>query len=128
MQLQFKSLNSRYSLLQDYSMSHHENADYEFVEETFLSYSNKVQAFLNNMLSQMIQIVVNLLLNNSTQSLILEDILSSVRLQAVEDLTSDAQMLMCCSCSSNLDDDFLKRIKIKESADYYSKFLQEHSK
>ena len=59
-------------------MSHHKNADYEIVEESFLHHD--IKKFMQ---SQIVQIVVNLIFNNNMHSMILESTLFSLRQQTV---------------------------------------------
>src|SRR5436190_1219920 len=103
-------------------MSHHKNADYEIVEKSLLHHSIK-----KSMQSQTAQIVVNLISDDNMHSMILEDILSLLRQQAVVNSSLNEQMLTLCSHFDDHDDDFLKRIRVKKSADYYDKSLHEHS-
>ena len=78
--------------------------------------------------SQIIQIVVNLIFNDNVHSMTLESTLSSLKQQAVVNSSSNKQILTLCSCFDNHDNDFLKRIKVKKSVNYYSKSFHEHSK
>ena len=103
-------------------MSHSENADYEIVEKSFLHHS--IKKFMQ---SQIIQIIVNLIFDNNVHSIILESILFLLKQQAVVNSLSNKQILILCSHFDNHNDNFLKKIRIKKSADYYSKFLCEHN-
>ena len=60
--------------------------------------------------------------------MILENTLSLLRQQVVVNSLLNEQMLTLCSHFNNYDDDFLKKIRIKKSVNYYNKFLHEHSK
>ena len=104
-------------------MSHHENADYEIVEKSSLHYDTE-----KSTQSQIIQIVVNLIFDNNVHSMILKSILFSSEQQAVINSLSNKQTLTLHSHFNDHDDNFLKRIRIKKSADYYSKSLHEHNK
>ena len=104
-------------------MSHHKNADYEIVRKSFLHHNIE-----KSMQLQIIQIVVNLISNNNMHLMILENILSLLRQQTVVNSLSNKQILILYSCFDDHDDDFLKRIRVKKSADYYSKFFYEHNK
>ena len=103
-------------------MSHHENADYEIVEKSFLHHSTE-----ESTQSQIVQIVVNLIFNDNMHSMILESTLFLLRQQAVVNFLLNEQILILHSCFDNYDDDFSKRIKIKKFINYYSKFLCEHN-
>ena len=103
-------------------MSHHENIDYKIVRESSLHHSIK-----KSMQSQTVQIVVNLISDDNMHSMILEDILSLLKQQAVVNFLLNEQILILHSCFDNYDDDFSKRIKIKKFINYYSKFLCEHN-
>ena len=104
-------------------MSHHENADYEIVEKNLLHHDIKKSIQL-----QTVQIVVNLIFDDNMHLMILESILSLLKQQAVVNSLSNEQTLTLCSCFDNYDNNFSKKIRVKKSADYYSKFLHEHSK
>ena len=80
-----------------------------------------------SMQSQTAQIVVNLISDDNVHLMILENTLFLLKQQAVVNFLSNEQMLMLCSCFDNHDDDFLKRIRVKKSADYYDKFLCKHN-
>src|SRR5204863_6145884 len=104
-------------------MSHHKNADYEIVEKNSLHHSIK-----KSTQSQTVQIVMNLIFNDNVHSMILESTLFSLRQQAVVNSSSNKQTLILCSHFDNHDDDFSKKIKIKEFINYYSKFFHKHNK
>ena len=104
-------------------MSHSENTDYEIMRESFLHHSIK-----KSTQSQTAQIIVNLISDDNMHSMTLEDILLLLKQQAVVNSLSNEQMLTLYSHFNNHDDDFLKRIRVKKSADYYSKFLHEYNK
>src|SRR5438034_10716310 len=104
-------------------MSHYKNADYEIVEKNSLHYDTEESIQL-----QIAQIVVNLISDDNMHSMILESTLSLLKQQAVVNSLSNEQILTLCSCFDDHDDDFLKKIKVKKSADYYDKFLCEHNK
>src|SRR5437667_4947356 len=104
-------------------MSHHKNADYEIVEKNFLHHN--IKKFMQ---SQTAQIIMNLIFNDNMHLMILESILSLLKQQAVVNSLLNKQTLTLCSCFDDHDNDFLKKIRIKKSADYYSKFLCEHNK
>ena|SRR5436190_21134671 len=103
-------------------MSHSENTDYEIVKKSFLHHNIK-----KSMQSQTAQIVVNLIFNDNVHLMILESTLFSLKQQAVVNSSSNKQMLILCSCFNNYDDDFLKKIRVKKSANYYNKFFYEHN-
>ena len=104
-------------------MSHHENADYEIVKESLLHHDIE-----ESMQSQTVQIIMNLIFNDNMHLMILENTLFSLKQQVVVNSLSNEQMLTLYSHFNNHDDDFLKRIRVKKSADYYSKFLHEYNK
>ena len=103
-------------------MSHHENADYEIVRESFLHHSIK-----KSMQSQIVQIVMNLIFDDNMHSMILESTLSLLKQQAVVNSLSNKQTLTLCSCFNNHDNYFSKKIKIKKFINYYNKFFHEYS-
>ena len=103
-------------------MSHHKNANYEIIRKSFLHHNTE-----EFMQSQTAQIIMNLISDDNAHSMILESMLSSLKQQAVINLLSNKQMLTLCSHLDNLNNDFSKKIRIKKSADYYSKSLCEHS-
>src|SRR5438034_9292371 len=103
-------------------MSHHKNADYEIVEKSLLHYDIK-----KSMQSQIAQIVMNLIFNDNMHSMTLESILSLLRQQTVVNSLLNKQTLILYSCFDDHDNDFLKKIRIKKSADYYDKFFHEHN-
>src|SRR5436190_18658927 len=104
-------------------MSHSENTDYEIVRESFLHHS--IKKFIQ---SQIIQIIMNLISDDNMHSMILESTLFSLKQQAVVNSLSNKQTLMLCSHFDNHNDDFSKKIKIKEFINYYSKFFHKHNK
>ena len=104
-------------------MFHHKNADYEIVEKSLLHHNIK-----KSTQSQTVQIVVNLIFNNNMHSMTLESILFSLKQQAVVNSSSNEQTLTLHSHFNNHDNNFSKKIKIKKSVNYYSKFFHEHSK
>src|SRR5947207_15237324 len=103
-------------------MSHHKNADYEIVRKSLLHHDTK-----ESTQSQTTQIVVNLISDDNMHSMILKSTLSSLKQQAVVNSLSNKQILTLYSCFDDHDNNFLKRIKVKKFADYYDKFLCEHS-
>src|SRR5947207_15563590 len=103
-------------------MSHHENADYEIVEKSSLHHSIK-----KSTQSQTAQIVMNLIFNDNMHSMILESTLFSLRQQAVVNSSSNEQTLTLHSCFNNHDNNFLKKIRVKKSVNYYNKSLHEHN-
>src|SRR5947207_13012864 len=102
-------------------MSHHENADYEIMRKSLLHHDIE-----ESMQSQTAQIVMNLIFDDNMHSMILESTLFLLRQQAVVNFLLNEQMLTLCSCFDDHNNDFLKRIRVKKSADYYSKFLHEY--
>ena len=78
--------------------------------------------------SQTIQIIMNLISDNNMHLMILEDTLFLLKQQVVVNSSSNKQTLMLCSHFNNYDDDFLKKIRIKKSVNYYDKFFHEHNK
>ena len=60
--------------------------------------------------------------------MILKDILSLLRQQAVVNFSSNKQTLILYSHFNNHDNDFSKRIRIKKLINYYSKSLHKHNK
>ena len=104
-------------------MSHHKNADYKIVRESFLHHDIKKSTQL-----QTAQIVINLIFDDNMHSIILKSILSLLRQQAVVNSLSNKQMLILCSYFDDHNNDFLKKIRVKKSADYYDKFFYEHNK
>src|SRR5436190_23849868 len=104
-------------------MSHHENADYEIVEKSSLHHSIK-----KSIQSQTVQIIINLIFNDNMYSMILESTLFSLKQQAVVNSLSNKQTLILHSHFDNHNDDFSKKIKIKEFINYYSKFFHKHNK
>ena len=70
---------------------------------------------------------MNLISDDNISSITLEDMLSLLRQQAVVNLLFDESTLTFHSCTDDLNDDFLKKIRVKESVNYYDKFLCEHS-
>ena len=103
-------------------MSHHKNADYEIVRKSFLHHS--IKKFTQ---SQTIQIVVNLISDNNVHLIILKNTLFLLKQQAVVNFLSNKQTLILYSCFDDHDDNFLKKIRVKKSADYYNKSLYEHN-
>src|SRR5205085_7882472 len=99
-------------------MFYHKNADYKIVKKSFLCHST--EEFTQ---SQIVQIVMNLIFNDNVHSMILKSILFSSEQQAVINSLSNKQTLTLHSHFNDHDDNFLKRIRIKKSADYYSKSL-----
>src|SRR5947207_10130502 len=97
-------------------MSHHKNADYEIVGESPLHHDTEEPTQ-----SQTVQIVVNLISDDNMYSMTLESTLSSLRQQAVVNSSSNEQTLTLCSHFNNHDNDFLKKIRVKKSVDYYNK-------
>ena len=71
---------------------------------------------------------MNLIFNNNAHLIILEDMLSLLKQQAVVNSLFSEQTLTLCLCFDNLDNDFLKKIRVKKFADYYDKFFHEHNK
>ena len=71
---------------------------------------------------------MNLISDNNVYSIILKDILFSLRQQIVVNSSSNKQTLILYSCFDNHNNDFLKKIKIKKFADYYSKFFYKYNK
>ena len=103
-------------------MSHHKNADYEIVEKSLLHYDIK-----KSMQSQIAQIVMNLIFNDNVHLMILKSTLSLLKQQVVVNSSSNKQMLTLHSHFDNHDNDFLKKIRVKKSVNYYSKSFHEHS-
>ena len=104
-------------------MSHHKNADYEIVEKNSLHYDTE-----ESTQSQTAQIVINLISDDNISSMILENMLSLLKQQAVVNSLLNEQTLTLCSYFNNHDNNFLKRIRVKKLTDYYDKSLCEHSK
>ena len=71
---------------------------------------------------------MNLISDDNMHSMILESTLFLLRQQAVVNSLSNKQMLILYSCFDDHDDDFLKKIRIKKSADYYDKFFHKYNK
>ena len=103
-------------------MSHSKNTDYEIVRESFLHHS--IKKFMQ---SQTTQIIMNLISDDNMHSMILESTLFSLKQQVVVNSLSNKQTLMLCSHFNNHDNNFLKKIRIKKSADYYNKFFCEYN-
>ena len=104
-------------------MSHSENADYKIVEKSLLHHS--IEDFTQ---SQTVQIVVNLISDDNIFLIILESMLFLLKQQAVINSLSNESMLIFHSHTDDFNNDFSKKIRVKKSADYYSKFLYKHSK
>src|SRR5438034_594234 len=104
-------------------MSYYKNADYEIMRESFLYYDTE-----ESTQSQTAQVVMNLISDDNMHSMILESTLLLLKQQAVVNSSSNKQTLILCSHFDDHDDDFLKKIRVKKFADYYDKFLHEHSK
>ena len=102
-------------------MFHYKNADYEIVEENSLHHS--IKKFMQ---SQTAQIVMNLIFNDNMYSIILKSTLFLLRQQVIVNSSLNEQMLTLHSHFDDHDDDFLKKIRIKKSADYYDKSLHEY--
>src|SRR5436190_16182010 len=103
-------------------MSHSENTDYEIVKKSSLHHSIKKFTQL-----QIVQIVVNLISDDNMHSMILEDTLFLLKQQAVVNSLSNKQILTLHSHFDDHDNNFSKKIRVKKSVDYYSKFFHEHS-
>src|SRR5438876_1006270 len=104
-------------------MSHFENADYEIMKKNLLHHDTE-----KSIQSQIIQIVVNLIFDNNMHSMILENTLFLLKQQAVVNFLLNEQMLTLHSYFYDQDNNFLKKIKVKKLADYYSKFFCEYNK
>ena len=103
-------------------MSHHKNADYKIMRKSFLHYDTE-----KSMQSQTAQIVMNLIFNDNMHLITLENTLFLLRQQVVVNFLLNEQTLILHSHFNNHDNDFLKKIRIKKSADYYNKFFCEHN-
>ncbi len=108
-------------------MSHPDMSDFELVREMELSlfHSHERQsAFLDSMLSQDAQIIKKIYVNNM-QSSIQDRTLLLKRSFTVIDFLDVA---MSVHFIQDSDDNFLRKIKVKKSAKYLDKSLQEHNK
>ena len=103
-------------------MFHSENTDYKIMRKSSLHHN--IKKFMQ---SQIVQIIMNLISDDNMHSIILENILFLLKQQAVVNSSSNKQMLTLHSHFDDHDDNFLKKIRVKKSVDYYSKSLHKHN-